>query len=215
MIARMLTRALCGALLAALTAVAGAPASAQNGDALPQVAARALGVIETCLGRARDRAEGALCVGLASAACARTRGAPETGRTALQCLGAETSAWKALLKTQTGRVRAALPEAAREGFRRAQQDWLQLAQTDCVAWRRAALSSLAGAINQMDCLRRMTALRALDLIAVERLLADRSAPGGGSPARPPVPRRSPPAAPPAASGGPAAGEPSAGEGREQ
>ncbi len=111
--------------------------------------------------------DGAVCIGQFSAACIEDSG--QTGSIPVaQCMEAEMRAWDGVLNTAYGSLRDVLATSdalpvATEALRDAQRAWIPFRDAECLS--RGNLHSGTGHFEDgAECLLRVTATRALDLI---------------------------------------------------
>ncbi len=110
---------------------------------------------------------GAMCVRNFANACIEESGSYDSIAVA-QCMDAETKAWDAVMNTAYGSLRQdlsdpELPPVAAEALRDAQRAWIAFRDAECLS--RGNLTTGTGHFEDgADCMLRVTATRALDLI---------------------------------------------------
>lgn len=172
--------ALAGARLCILAAALASPAGAQDlsrYEAGPGNSAEALYSVENTLPlvtecletRGRPGEDRRACLGLTMDLCIRFR-ANETTVGSIRCAAGEAEAWAVIVGDRTVRIRSKADDELKAALEVSQARWLAHREATCGLWdevfRGGSLARQIGA----DCVREMTARRALDLMAIDEAL---------------------------------------------
>lgn len=119
--------------------------------------------IRACLDRAASEGESATgCIGHVAGLC-QSHDANHTTHGAIRCSTAASEAWDRLLNEYYGQAREHLSEDGAAALRDAQRAWIDYRDTSCAVWLWVFEGGSLGRQITADCIRQVTAERAVDL----------------------------------------------------